>query len=626
MAEYEKLPEGYNLDTRIGEARSAANAANAAEFEKLPQGYRLPGTPESPREKDWGSASWPEVAESGLKNAPQSAINAITAIPNAIYNWRETGEGLKQVGTGIVSKVRGSTPGQDPEQKAKDEAAVNAIIAPYTSWAGFKKSLATDPFEVLSTAALPLSGGASVLSKTGTALKGAGAAGKVAGTVLDWAGKAVAAPTYFMDPLKGVMKGASLATENIVKPIAEKTVSYASDLSPTAMSKSYEAGRSADPKIKSAFNDYAKGNGDPVAFSRSVQDAIDKIRSAKIEEWKTDKNKLAQLNADVDFSPIYAAINEERRRIGPSVGGVGPSVGKAHEVLDLVEDQLRFRESLPPGDPLRTVAGVDQLKQSLYKDSKAASGAAADAYNRAWAGTRQSLFDAAPDYIKSMDDYQAINENLDNIRKTLGAGRNVAANAEMAKFIRQQDSASGNQLISQLGEIDPTIPYKVAGATFHESLGKSSNWDRALTLSQLAAAGAAFYHGQPHLALGALGSALGTAAVNSPTAVRAATYGSGELAGSKLGAAGRGAGTAYEAGRKIGTGPLLSLEGQREDVREGRTARASGGRTIGHDEISDRLVRMADQVRKQVSTHTEKLLDTPDDHIAKALEIANRDI
>jgi hypothetical protein len=60
--------------------------------------------------------------------------------------------------------------------------------------------------------------------------------------------------------------------------------------------------------------------------------------------------------------------------------------------------------------------------------------------------------------------------------------------------------------------------------------------------------------------------------------------------------------------------------------REYRTGRASGGRTIGHDEISDRLVRMADQVRKQVSTHTEKLLDTPDDHIAKALEIANRDI
>ena len=59
--------------------------------------------------------------------------------------------------------------------------------------------------------------------------------------------------------------------------------------------------------------------------------------------------------------------------------------------------------------------------------------------------------------------------------------------------------------------------------------------------------------------------------------------------------------------------------------REYRTGRASGGRTIGHDEISDRLVRMADQVRKQVSTHTEKLLDTPDDHIAKALEIANRD-
>jgi hypothetical protein len=60
--------------------------------------------------------------------------------------------------------------------------------------------------------------------------------------------------------------------------------------------------------------------------------------------------------------------------------------------------------------------------------------------------------------------------------------------------------------------------------------------------------------------------------------------------------------------------------------RDYRTGRASGGRTISHDQISDRLVRMADQVKKDVSNHTEKLLDTPDDHIAKALEIANRDI
>ena len=49
-----------------------------------------------------------------------------------------------------------------------------------------------------------------------------------------------------------------------------------------------------------------------------------------------------------------------------------------------------------------------------------------------------------------------------------------------------------------------------------------------------------------------------------------------------------------------------------------RMGRKSGGR------VSDRLVTMVDRAKKNINNSTESLLQTPDSHVAHALEIANR--
>lgn len=62
-------------------------------------------------------------------------------------------------------------------------------------------------------------------------------------------------------------------------------------------------------------------------------------------------------------------------------------------------------------------------------------------------------------------------------------------------------------------------------------------------------------------------------------------------------------------------------------VLSDRPERKAGGRVgTSHEDAADRLVNAAERAKKEISRGTESLLDTPDDHVAAALEIANRSI
>lgn len=58
-----------------------------------------------------------------------------------------------------------------------------------------------------------------------------------------------------------------------------------------------------------------------------------------------------------------------------------------------------------------------------------------------------------------------------------------------------------------------------------------------------------------------------------------------------------------------------------------RVERKAGGRVgIDHERLADQLVGAAERAKKGISRGTEQLLDMPDDHVAHALELANRSI
>ena len=63
-----------------------------------------------------------------------------------------------------------------------------------------------------------------------------------------------------------------------------------------------------------------------------------------------------------------------------------------------------------------------------------------------------------------------------------------------------------------------------------------------------------------------------------------------------------------------------------EQADGGRIMRASGGRTDNHERLVNRLMEMATQAKKVTDKTTEPLLNAPDEHIVKALAVANKAI
>jgi hypothetical protein len=91
-----------------------------------------------------------------------------------------------------------------------------------------------------------------------------------------------------------------------------------------------------------------------------------------------------------------------------------------------------------------------------------------------------------------------------------------------------------------------------------------------------------------------------------------------------------GLGNSDEINRKKYLGVNLPSVSSFSDVNQqangGRIMRASGGRTDNHERLVNRLIEMAAQAKKVTDKTTEPLLNAPDEHIVKALAVANKAI
>jgi hypothetical protein len=69
----------------------------------------------------------------------------------------------------------------------------------------------------------------------------------------------------------------------------------------------------------------------------------------------------------------------------------------------------------------------------------------------------------------------------------------------------------------------------------------------------------------------------------------------------------------------------LPYAGPESEFPESRVGRASGGR-VDAQFHAEKLIKAAEQAKKAASAMTEPLLEQPDEHIVKALDIAKRHI
>jgi len=604
-------------------------------------------------EPDYENMPTEEVLSLAAKNLLPSAKNAIVAIPSAIYHYEDTGQALKQIGEGAVSKAKGALGyEQKPEEKTKNEALFNAMVEPFTSVAGFKKALATDPFSVLTTAAIPLTGGASGAEAAAAKLGQIGSAGSKLAAVgekaANVAAKGLTAASYAVDPVKSTLGAAGALTDYASK--ATKLGAAASSGVPAySLERAYGAGSSANPAIKQAFNTFAVGAGDPVAFSQRASKAVDALKSEASADWLNSRGALTGANkTDIDFKPIYDAIDQGRDLVGKNVY---PSNQAAHQALDTIYLEAIYRESMPSGSPERTLEGFDAWKRLVQQQiNQMPHSASVDkqAVQGVHAGIKKAIDSVSPEYQELMDQWSSVKDNLQNIA-SLGTNSRTAANNELARFMKAQKTPQGQQLIEQLAEKDPLIPYMVAGSTLHSAgaNGISGLVEKVSAPFHIYNLGHQLVNGDWKGLLAATGMAAGQGIVQSPRLMGKAAYGLGSVAGSLPGRA-VGAASKELPTFASGTAPaIINLEKaeKKEDPYAsflespteptprkaggsvGRIRRASGGK-VGMDvkPLVDRLMSLADQAKKATDNNTKPLLNAPDETIVKALRVANQAI
>ena len=445
--------------SKIGTDAPAGSGVGWSKYPDAP-----PDTP-----PNYSAMPWSQVVETGVNNLLPSAWNAVTSVPQAIYNYRDTAGSIGQIAAGAASKAEGLFSQQDPAQKAQNEAAFNTLIAPYTSVAGFKKALAEDPFSVLTTAAIPLSGGAAVAGRAAEMLGEASIAGRAANAV---SGLSKAAATA-SNPFSAV--GATIgAAGRTAGKMATGTQQFLTGKPQFAFQKAAQAGAASaagNSALSDAFNTFAKGNGDPVDLSQRVQGAVQGMKSDALNAWKQSKgNLINSTTAPVDLSPVWQSIQDARGSLSPP-NVAGPPAQLAHKALNDAEGMVWDRAlSTDPAD--RSLEGMDQLKQELREmyAGQDKGQLAENALKSVHAGVRQAIGNASPEYNDLMGGYQRILDDLQDVTKSAGASDKTAATTQLQKLVRAQKTPEGQTLISRLGERDPTIPYMLAGSALHDTL------------------------------------------------------------------------------------------------------------------------------------------------------------
>ena len=401
--------------------------------------------------------TWAQAGKGALEQAIPSTKKVFTDIGEAITNPKETFEGIKQIGGGLYSKAKGAIGvEQDPEQKAKDESIVDAIGAEYAkrygSMKGFKQAFAKDPASVLMDLSLPLtlipSGGASAgVSATSTLGKTLGAVGQVG---------------RLMNPVDDALRLAKLPFQYVVAPTARFIESGTSGTPASLLKIASEAAKTSVPEHRAAYLRHASGSGDAQEIFSTAQKAFSDAKDAASAKFVADKANQAAVSKAPSFVPIDDAITSARNEL--SIGGARDPIAfkQANSVLDDIEQLVQNTKANPNA---HNFVDFDKLKQAIYDvDGALQNGKAKSAMMKVYDGVKTSITDVSPEYAKLMEQWQIALSNMRDIQSGLGVGSRGTATRSLASMLKSTKTKGGGDLISQLAEHAPELPFMLAGS------------------------------------------------------------------------------------------------------------------------------------------------------------------
>jgi hypothetical protein len=521
-----------------------------------------------------------EVLPMAASNFLPSAGNTLKGMYDAVVNYEDTAGTLSQLGKGVASKVRGAFGG---ERNMEAEAVADALGAMYAdrygSMAGFKEALAEDPASITLDAA-------SIAPVVGATGRAAGL-GKVA--------TGIEKVASLGDPVNLAMQTAKLGTKAVTRPAAfasRVTQGIASGTPQASLSIAAQAGRSADPAARAAFREFASGKGDPADIARAAMAAMNERKRIASDFYTARKRELT--TQELPLTSVRDALNDAMT----SVNRYGTRANSEQvAALQRMDAMIRQYET-HPNPAARTAVELDLLKRDLHDVVDQLKPSDRGAIAGVPDAVKKTIANVDPTYAQMMDYWREWMGKMRDLQSTLGTGDRVSETARIGKLMSTMKKGEKINLLKELVDTPSGkyLPYMIAGATVQDLLPPS-----------LQAFGMA---GLGSVALGGL-HGIGAAAMASPKLAGMTQYGLGRMEG------------AINAIPK----PPAALTNIASQIGEERIGRKSGGRVgVNHDSLADQLVGAAERAKKGISKGTEQLLDLPDDHIAHALEVANRSI
>ena len=560
---------------------------------------------------DYQEMPWTEVGKRAFEQAPQSAFKVLDDTARAVVHPIDTANALASTTKGLLHKgyraVMGEPTVHGTDQllgEKPDEAAADALIGDYKdkygSMPGFKKRLAEDPFNIGMDAA-------TVISPIGATTKATSTAGKLARAselALDPAEAAVAAA-------KKIVGKTSKGLGDLNEWGQQAYLAVHSGHPREAYKLMQEAGKMPGPegvRARDTIHRFMSDNGKPDEIADAATKAFEEIKQKTSDNYKARFANSMKFTQPLSFQKVTDAAKEMADYANAGHPNAHDAA-LADEALQIIKD--RFNDPKLSKD----MDGFDRMKIDIRDRADGIQDARLKkkVFDMADAA-KKTIVDSDPEYGKMMEEWQDWIKEANDLKKTIGAGNQKLSESTFIKKLQAaiKDDRKG-ELLNRLSETQSgrDLPYMIAGDNLKKML---PDWWFGSLAGVAPGAAAAFAN--PTVAAAMVPSAIAASPKLGANIAKATG-----IVRRKLGEMSEKAGKTVDTVNKpYVTNPLY----QTQQDREGRK---SGGRVKDeHEAIADKLVAQAEKAKKMLGKATEPLLGAPDEMVAKALEVANRNI
>lgn len=385
-------------------------------------------TPPAAQEAQPTELSWSAVPGKALSNVGDSAINLAKNVAQPFLDPVGTAKGLYEVGKGVASKAAGLVVDQDPETKAKNEAAANAVgqffADRYGGVENVKKTMAEDPVGFLADLSVVLTGGGAI------AARAPGVAGQV--------GNAVRATGRAVDPIANAGRAVVAGGRGAANVLGMTTGAGAMPIR-----TAFEAGRQGGQQA-TALTEAMRGQSPVRDVVDMAENAVSNMTRERGAAYRQGIQSTNASQASLSVNPINQIIQRGISETTFNGQAIYPdavaALNRAQEIVDSIANMPNGRTPQAFDAMKRAVGGiVDGLPQGSN-----AQRVVREVYDRIGRQIRNMV----PEYDDVMRGYAQASDQIDDVRRTFSINPNAAPDTTARKLL----SVTRNNVNTNYGE------------------------------------------------------------------------------------------------------------------------------------------------------------------------------